>query len=124
MVINLDSTNVRIPDYLHNVMKELAGSKRGAINKEYLEAIKNHIALKKQEELKRHSNIIDDISNRIEKAENHLASMLGRTGMDTSIVLMGIVELLEKLYAGNKSRVDIQNELRKLGALYYTKKGD
>lgn len=108
---------VRIEESLHSKMKELAGNKRGAIYEEYEIAIRKHIAEKTQENIQRDSGLEPFINKRIGRAEDHLASMLARNGMDTSMALMGIITLLEKLL--KVDRVVIQNELRKQGYRYF-----
>lgn len=115
-------SSVKIDDNLHKAMKELAGDGKGAIIEEYRMAVSNHIAVKRQEQISRESGLLEEIFNRIDKLENHLAGMLGRTGMDVSMSLMGLIVLLEKLYKGEVSRASIQEQLRKEGAAYYTKK--
>lgn len=110
-------TQVKIDDHLHQKMKKLAGSTKGAITEEYRVAITNHIAMKTQENIIKDTNLESYINDRITKAEKHLASMLARTGMDTSMNLMAAVILLSKLLKVNE--VEIQNELRKRGARYF-----
>lgn len=109
---------VRIDDELHKKMKELAGNERGAITREYEEAIRNHIKYKTQENISRDSGLENYINERTTRLENHLASMMARTGMDTSMTLMGVIILLEKLL--KVDREALQNELRKQGAKYFS----
>lgn len=113
----MSQSTVLVDDHLHQKMKEIAGPKRGELSKEYREAIENHIKYKTQENLKRDSGLEECLNNRITRAEDHLASMLARTGMDTSITLMGVITLLEKLL--KVDREIIQNQLRKQGYNYF-----
>lgn len=116
----MSDAKVRIPYNLHNEMKALAGTNRGAIYQEYIEAISNHIKVKKQQKFLDDTELESFINDRIGKAENHLASMLGRTGMDVSMTLMGVILFLEKFFAGKVTREEIQEKLRIDGARYFT----
>lgn len=113
-------TPVKIDDNLHSKMRDLAGPDRGAIQEEYRKAIEQHIARKTQEAMVRDTNLENYINERITRAENHLASMLGRTGMDTSMVLMGLLLFLEKYFSGKITREDLQEHLRKDAARYFS----
>lgn len=112
------TTQVKIDDHLHQKMKELAGPERGAIAEEYRIALANHIAAKTQENMIKDSGLETFINDRVSKAENHLAAMMGRTGMDTSMILMGLILLLEKLL--KVDRQNLQEKLRIDGARYFS----
>ena len=111
-------TPVKIDDHLHEKMKQLAGDKRGAIAAEYREAIQEHIKYKTEENMVRDTGLDNFINNRVTKAEDHLSSMMARTGIDTSITLMGVILLLEKLLKVDKS--EIIKQLRHDGYLYFS----
>lgn len=111
-------TRVLIDEELHKKMKELAGPEKGAIINEYREAIKKHIEAKTQKNIIQDSGLDIYLNERLNKMDNHLGSMLGRTGIDVSMTLMGVIILLEKLTKVDREK--IQYELRKLGAKYFT----
>ena len=116
----LSYTPVKIDDHRHEKMKQLAGNARGAIINEYRKAIDLYVENKTKENIILDSKIEEFISERVTKAENHLASMMGRTGMDVSMVLMGLILFLEKFFDGKVTREQIQEKLRKDGARYFT----
>lgn len=111
-------SRVLIDDYLHDKMKELSGGRRGALIEEYREALTKHIAEKTQKNISRDSGLEEYINNRVAKAEDHLASMLGRTGMDVSMTLMGLLMLLEK--ASNLDKNELYRKIRIEGARYFS----
>lgn len=113
-------TPVKIDDHRHEKMKRLAGNKRGAITEEYRKAIDEYIARRTQESLIEDSYLEQFINTRVSKAEDHIASMLGRTGMDVSMTLMGLLLFLEKFFKGQVSREALQEQLRKDGARYFS----
>lgn len=110
-------TPVKIDDHLHSKMKEIAGIKRGALTEEYRIAIENHIKYKTQEKMKIDSGLEGFINNRIGKMDKHLASLMVRNCIDTSMTLMGLVNLLEKLLKVDKEILLI--ELKKEGTIYF-----
>lgn len=107
-----------VDDHLHEKMKQIAGKDRGALTNEYRIAITNHIKMRTQENISRDSGLENYINDRVGKLDKHLASMLARNGMDTSMVLMGMVLLLEKLLKVDKE--EIISQLRKDGAKYFS----
>lgn len=113
------STHFRVDEAKHEKMKSIA-KKRGykKIQKVYDEAIDAYIKSVSQEIIKQDSGVELYVNKRITSAENHLASMLGRTGMDTSMVFMGLVMLLEKIT--NEDRESLIRKLRIEGARYFS----
>lgn len=112
--------NVKINPVLHEKMKELVkrnGNIR-TITQEYELAIKNHIAHSLQEGIIKDSKLEEIIENKLSKTDKHLSSMLGRTGMDVSMILMGLIILLEKEFDADKK--SIMEKLRQDGARYFT----
>lgn len=114
----MSDTHFRVSQSDHEKMKELSVKNGTNIREEYDKAIRDHIKYSTQEGLIRDSNIEVIINERVTKLDNHLASMLGRTGMDVSMTLMGMIILLEKLL--KLDRKIIQDELRKQGARYFS----
>lgn len=103
---------------LHEKMRALAKKRGVNIIDEYRVAINNHIKLRTNEEIARDSGLEVYIDQRITKVDKHLASMMARTGMDVSMVLMGLVFLLEQLTKTDREELMIM--LRKEGARYFT----
>lgn len=100
-------------------MKKLAGNDRGAIIEEYRKAIDFYIASKSQESLLKDSQLENYINQRISRAENHLSSMMARTGMDVSMVFMGMIMLVERLSNGKYTKQELFELLRTEGARYF-----
>lgn len=110
-------TQVKIDDHLHVKMKALASPERGGIMEEYRMAIENHIRSKTQETMNIDSGLEAFINDRINKMDKHLASLIARNCIDTSMTLMGLVSLLENLLKTDKNV--IMFKLRKEGANYF-----
>lgn len=111
-------TRVLIDDYLHEKMKDLAAPGKGGIIEEYRTALNNHIQNRTKENISRDSGLEVYINERVNKLDKHLASMMARTGMDTSMALMGMIILLEKLLKVDREELIL--ELRKEGARYFS----
>ncbi|MBU5486551.1 hypothetical protein KQI86_19900 [Clostridium sp. MSJ-11] len=115
----MSDTHFRVKESQHIKMKEIAKKKGVRYVKDvYDEAIENYIREYTQESIVSDTNLELYINNRITKAEDHLASMLGRTGMDVSMVLMGLIMFLEK--ATNLTREELYRKLRVEGARYFS----
>ncbi len=113
-------TQVKIDDILHEKMKQFAGQSNNSVVEEYRTAIKFYIEYQAKENLIADSRLESFINERIGKMENRLASMMGRTGMDTSMVLMGLLLFLEKYFNGKITREQLQEKLRTDGARYFS----
>lgn len=105
---------------LHKKMKDIVESKGkvATLIDEYNLAIRKYIQEYSEEEILKDSKIEDIISTEIKKVDKHLASMIGRTGMDTSMVLVGMIMLLQKTFGVEYDKV--VEKLRIDGARYYT----
>lgn len=111
----------RIDDRLHERMKQLVKMKNGrSLAEEYRQAIEHWITQETQNILLADSQIINSIEYRITKAEERLARMNGRTGMDVSIVLTGILHLLAKQHGVTEKQ--IYEELRPIAAANFSRK--
>lgn len=64
------------------------------------------------------NNRIGKVEDQLNKSTERLASLMARIGIDNAMGLMGDIVLLEKLLKLNRS--DIQKELRKQGAIYFS----
>jgi hypothetical protein len=111
---------VKINSRLHEKMKDIVKMKGGefTLTDEYELAISNHIKSFYEKELLKDSELEKLLDDKISKIDKHLASMLGRTGMDTSMLLMGLIIFLEHYFEADKNV--IFERLRKEGARYYT----
>lgn len=110
----------KIDPILHEKMKNVVKRKgtHATLYDEYNLAIRNHIAKASEEEILKDSKIEEIISHEIKKVDKHLSSMLGRTGMDVSMTLMGLILFLEKTL--KVDREQIQDRLMRDGARYFT----
>ena len=115
----MNYVGVRIDDIRHERMKELAKLSGRTIIDEYRLAIDDHISRTSQELLEEDTQLEIFINNRIKKTEDRLAAMLARNGMDTSIILMGLLRMLSNLTGIDKK--DIYNQLRKEAAPYFSR---
>lgn len=113
-------TTTKVDSVLHEKMKELAKKNRRSLFDEYTEAISKHVANEKQDEFFKDSKLERLLDEKVSRIDKHLASMLGRNGMDTSMILMGLIYFLENHF--KESRETIFEVLKKDGARYYTNK--
>ena len=118
-------TQVRMSNHIHEKVKSIAGKRNVSIKEIYEEALTRYIEAEAQEEILRETHIEEIVNNRISKTEDlinksveRLASLEARVGIDNSMTLMGVIDLLEKLLKLKKE--DIQNELRKQGVTYFS----
>lgn len=110
---------VKVDKHRHTKMKELAAKKGRTIQDTYREAIDQYLANETQEIILADSQIERIMNERLARFENRLAAMMGRTGMDVSIILMSLMPMLEKAYG--KKRNEIYNESRRAAAEYFSK---
>ncbi|WP_268626991.1 hypothetical protein [Paenibacillus alvei] len=108
-----------IPSHVHERMKQLAKLNNRPIIKEYEAALDNWIQQQTQDILLADSQILNRMEERITKAEERLARMNGRTGMDVSIVLTGILNLLAKQHQVTEKQ--IYEELRPIAASHFSR---
>ena len=113
-------TMVRIDDFRHKKMKDLSGNSRGAVVNEYRKAIDFYISYRTQENMVMDTRLESYINERINKLDKHLSAMLARTGMDTSMNLMAMTMFLEKFFNGKYTREQLQEQLRRDGARYFS----
>lgn len=111
-------THVRVEEIYHEKMKQICKKRGIKIKEVYDEAISEYIKKYNQEEIIQDSGIENLINERIAKLDKHLSSMLARTGIDTSMTLMGILVLLEKLLKVDRKKLEF--ELRRQGVNYFT----
>lgn len=117
----MSDTHTRVGIAQHEKMKSISKEKGIDIKEVYAEAIEEYIKLFEQEKIVADSKLEEIIDARLNKLEKHLASMLGKTGLDVAMILTGLARILEDTY--NEDPADIYENLRKFGAAYYTQKG-
>lgn len=115
-----DRANVKIDDKLHQRMKKIVEREGGSLKDSYEIAIEEYIQRKEEKELLRNSELEKMLDEKIDKLDSHLSSMLGRTGLDASMILVGMTYFLESYF--EKDIADIFNTLRKDGVDYFTNK--
>lgn len=104
---------------IHIKMKELAERNKNSIVGEYRKALNFYISYSYKEIVLEDSKLETYLNDKLNKMENHLASMLARTGMDTSMNLMALIMFLEKFFNGKYTREQLQDQLRRDGARYF-----
>lgn len=112
-------STVRVPDHLHEKMKQLAAQKNTSIADEYGAALQYWIGQEAQNIILADSKILSVLESRLTKMEDRLVKMNGRMGMDVAMSLMGTVNMLAKKY--NVSEGDIMKELRPIAAQHFSK---
>ena len=115
----MDYIPVKIDSFRHEKMKQLAGTNHKTIVDEYRDAIDYYISHKTKEIMLQDTGLENYFNDKLNRMENHLASMLARTGMDTSMNLMGMILFLEKFFNEKYTREQLQEQLRKDGARYF-----
>lgn len=101
----------------HEKMKALAKKNKRTIQEEYTFVVDRYLANELQEEILANSKIEQILNERLSKMENRLAGLLARNGMDTSMVLMGLLNLLSRTFG--KKREEIYPGLRDEASKYY-----
>ncbi len=115
----MSTTQVKMPSHLHEKMKDLAAKNNRKIVEEYEECLERHITNFYQENLLAETRLEEYIDKKLKKAEDRLAGMLGRTGMDTSILVMAMMQYLSREF--DTDRNTVFNEFRKQAAQYYSR---
>ncbi|WP_240431938.1 hypothetical protein [Paenibacillus aceti] len=119
--VYMSSSTVRIDEHLHIRMKELAAKKgTTSIADEYRKALEHWIAQETQNILLADSQILSVLEHRMTKMEDRLAKMNGRTGMDVSMTLMAVLNLLAKHYGVREDQ--IYDELRPAAVQHFSGK--
>lgn len=124
-----------IPSPLHAKMKELAKLNNRPIIREYEEALEQWIAQQKQDIILADSKLDKIVLERLMLMEERLNGIIedrviplqARYGMDTAIVLMGVLRLLSNIenHKGNESDPygvnEIYNSLRPVASKYFSR---
>lgn len=118
-------THLRVDNSIHSKIKEIADKEGETVYEVTEKLLKFSFKHYYSEEVLRQTDIERIVNNRIGKLEDQLnksterlASLMARIGIDNAMGLMGDIVLLEKLLKLDKK--DIQKELRKQGATYFS----
>lgn len=115
-----DTTTIRVRRKLYNQIAKIQQEEgqRTTIQEEINFALAFYIANRHQETILAHSKIEEILENRLGRFENRVAALLGKVGMDTSIVLIGFLQFLSTEL--NVKYDDLYDQLRGLAAKYYS----
>ena len=116
----MGETHARVGEDLHEKMKSISKQTGRLIKEEYDIAIQEYIQRFEEKKLFKDSELEKMLDEKFDKLDNHLSSMLGRTGLDASMILVGMTYFLESYF--EKDISDIFNTLRKDGVDYFTNK--
>lgn len=108
---------VHMDEARHEKMKALARKNNRTLQEEYSYVIDRYIGNELQEDIIANSKVEQILNERLSKMENRLAGLLARNGMDTSMVLMGLLNLLSRTFG--KKREEIYPGLRDEASKYY-----
>lgn len=118
-----ERANVKIPSVLHEKMKSVTKLKNSTLQDCYIEAVEKYLKEAYQEQVLEITHADRLIKDEFKKIDRHLSSMLGRTGMDVSMILMGLCLFLRDYFtASGEEPPEIDNileTLRKDGARYF-----
>lgn len=112
-------THQRIPVHLHNKMIHLAERNQRRIQAEYNACIKFWIEKQTQEHEIDDSGLEAIIRESSRKTEQRLAGLVAKSGMDISMILMGLLQFLEKEFGVDKQ--NLYQSLREGATSYYNR---
>ncbi|MDP4084716.1 MAG: hypothetical protein Q8934_08895 [Bacillota bacterium] len=112
----MSKTPVKIDDFRHAKMKELATKNNRTIQDEYAEAVDQHIAGKYQEIILADSKLEEIFNLKLNKGIDRIAAMLSSNNFDTSTILMALMHLNSDQF--DKNRNEIYHAYRKEAAAY------
>lgn len=110
------TTSVRVEDFRHAKMKELAVKNNVSIQETYAEAIDAFIAGKYQEMILADSKLELILNTRLNKIADRLAAMISGNNFDTSTILMAVMHHNSDFF--EKERNEIYQIYRKEAAAY------
>ncbi|MEG2110051.1 MAG: hypothetical protein RRY19_09720 [Clostridium sp.] len=116
----MGETHARVGEDLHEKMKSISKQTGRLIKEEYDIAIQEYIQRFEEKKLLKDSGLEKMLDEKIDKLDSHLSSMLGRTGLDASMILVGVAYFLESYF--EKDINEVFNTLRKDGVDYFTNK--
>lgn len=116
----LSTTPVKVEDFRHAKMKELATKSNKTIQATYAEAIDFYIAGKYQDMILADSKLEQILNSKFNKIADRLAAMLNSNSIDTSTILMALMHLNAKEFG--KDRNEVYQGYRKEGTAYESAK--
>lgn len=114
------TTPVKVEDFRHAKMKELATKSNKTIQATYADAIDSYIGGKYQDMILADSKLEEIINGKLNKIADRLAAMINSNNFDTSTILMAIVHLNSKQFG--KDRNETYQGYRKESAAYEANK--
>lgn len=111
--------HVRVDDKRHDQMKKLAKLNQRNISDEYKAALDFYLTNESQEAILKDSKIEVMMNERMKKMEDRVVAMQARNGMDTSIILMLVLDLASRLLKVEKQ--PLYEGARKKAAAYFSK---
>ena len=112
----MSTTPVKVEDFRHAKMKEMATKSNKTIQATYAEAIDAFLAGKYQEMILADSKLEQMIGVRMNKFADRLAAMISSNSFDTSTILMALTHLNSKEFG--KDRNEIYQAYRKEASSY------
>ena len=112
-------THAKVNEQLHLKMKRIAASNNRNVQEEYELAIRNHIAEGVQKEILVDSKLESVLNERVKKMEDRIVAMQARNGMDTSIVLVLLLEFASRVIKVDKN--ELYESARKRATAYFSK---
>lgn len=112
----MSTTPVKVEDYRHAKMKEIAMKNNKTIQATYAEAIDAYLSGKYQEMILADSKLEQMMGVRMNKMVDRLAAMISSNNFDTSTILMAITHLNSKEFG--KERNETYQAYRKEASAY------
>jgi aspartokinase len=126
--------NIKLSPILYDKVSDIVKKENNkgntiTIYSEVNNAVEKYVAEYNQEEIINTSKIEQLLEEKISKHDKHIASMLGRTGIDVAMILIGISDILIRFYkdddefkSAELSVQDIIKVLRTDGVRYFSNK--
>ena len=112
----MGTTPVKVEDFRHAKMKELAAKCNMTIQALYAEAIDAFLAGKYQDMILADSKLEEILNGKFNKIADRLAGMINSNNIDTSTILMAITHLNSNYF--KEDRDETYQMYRKEGAAY------
>lgn len=114
--------SIKINSNLHERMKKFCNQNDKKIGEEYEKAISIYLETNDKNELSKISLLDDVLEKYFSKLDKHLSSMMAKNGIDTSIILIGLLRFLSNEYE-QPAKILLES-LKKDGIKYFTNKED
>lgn len=117
---SLGTIPVKIDEFRHAKMKEMATKNNQTIQATYAEAVDSYLSGKYQDMILADSKLEQIITIELNKGINRLAAMLNSNNIDTSTILMAVMHLNSHIF--ERDRNEIYQAYRKEGSAYESAK--